>query len=196
MRGDAPERIKRRRRVAKKANPAERTATRRPIARAPAAAADSRSSSPRGHRILSTCLYYAFLRALPPRAFGRAMCMRVWTYVWTWYTRGTWCKRGIRGRGYTPAANDEGKEQGGGGGAGGGAEGGLYSRWSLLLRAAERVSRRERRLRRLAAKKCPSKKRRNVAVFLVRDQLMPTPPLSGSFLEIVIRPTLYSADRR
>lgn len=80
MCGDAPDRIKRRRRAAKKTNPAERTATRRPIARAPAAAADSRSSSPRGHRILSTCLYYAFLRALSPASLRpRGMYARVRT---------------------------------------------------------------------------------------------------------------------
>lgn len=76
---------------------------------ASAAAADSRSSSPRGHRILSTCLYYAFLRgALPPASLrsGSARCVRACTYVRTWYTRGTWCKRGIRGRGYTSTASE------------------------------------------------------------------------------------------
>ncbi|KYN03148.1 hypothetical protein ALC62_06015 [Cyphomyrmex costatus] len=71
-----------------------------------------------------------FYAALPPRAFRpRGVC----TYVWTWYTRGTWCKRGIRGRGYTPAANDEGIGE---------KKRKLYSRWSLLLQARLGLGRR------------------------------------------------------
>ncbi|KYM92321.1 hypothetical protein ALC53_00776 [Atta colombica] len=145
-------------------------------------AADSWSLSPRGYRIL-----YAFRPTT-------ARCVRPCTYVWTWYTRGTWCKRGIRGRGYTLAANDEGDRRGE-------AEGKLYSRWSLLLQARQGRIAESRRgniavvivfghLSVVSERKKKTNPRRNrgtSAVFLVRDQLIPTPLLSGSFLEIVVR---------
>lgn len=93
MHGDALNRIKRRRRVAKKTNTAERT----PLVHQSGSLSpcesplDSRPSSPRGLGILYPTFIMPFYALFPATT---AAC----TYVWTWYT---WYTRGIRGRGYT-----------------------------------------------------------------------------------------------
>lgn len=123
MPSDARNRIKRRRRAAKKANPDARTTA------GDQSRALSRRSTTVGrlvhvdsYTVYSTCLYYAFLRALPRD--DRGVYARVHT-----------CGRGIRGAYVVYARYTRSRIYLSGETGGEGGRRRLYSRWSPLFRA-------------------------------------------------------------